>query len=171
MAGFDPISITPHGVLNRSFSAEGQLCHATDILERLTKVRGKFVPVHVPKGLAWESPAALRCKDFKTKDEEGYDTVRFVPEAVLQTLGVKEGQEVQLVATERVRPRVWNGDAFDGWTLSLDGTPGETWQEILKAQSTGQFLQAVLKNSVQFFETMLIIHLFALGLVGCALFS
>jgi len=137
VAGFDPISLAPHGVLNRAFSAEGQLCHATDFLSRVTGTKGAFVNVQVPKGLAWESPAAFFAKpqEPKYKDEEAYDTVRYVPLSVLEVLGVKEEQEadVQLVATERVPPRVWNGDSFDGWTLSLAGIIGKTWCEALDA--------------------------------------
>jgi hypothetical protein len=133
VAGFDPISLAPHGVLNRAFSAEGQLSHATDVLERLSAQSGKFVQVTVPKGLAWESPAAFFAKpqEPKYKDEEGYDTVRFVPDVTLQDFGVKDGQDVQLVAMERIPPRVWNGDSFDGWMLSLNGVNGKTWFEVL----------------------------------------
>jgi len=132
VAGFDPISLAPHGVLNRAFSAEGQLSHATDLLYRITGTPGRFVPVQVPKGTAWESPAAFFAKpqEPKFKDEEGYDTVRFVPQSTL------EGQEadIQLVAAERVPPRVWNGDAFDGWSLSLsvNGAALKTWQDTLR---------------------------------------
>merc|ERR1712046_82729 len=67
VAGFDPISLAPHGVLNRVYSAEGQLCHATDLLERLSTVPGKFVTVHVPKGNAWESLAAFFAKPQEPK--------------------------------------------------------------------------------------------------------
>jgi len=134
VAGFDPISLTPHGVMNRAFSAEGQLSHATDLLYRITNMPGRFVSVQVPKGLAWESPAAFFSKPQvpNYKDEQAYDTVRFVPESALEKLGAL-GLEacVPLVATECVPPRVWNGDSFDGWMLSLDGVPVETWQKIL----------------------------------------
>jgi len=131
VAGFDPVSLTPHGVMNRAFSAEGQLSHATDLLYRITSTAGRFVPVHVPNGPAWESPAAFFTKPQmpKYKNEEAYDTVRFVPESALKELGVEAC--IQLVATEHAPPRVWNGDSFDGWTLSLDGVPVKTWQELL----------------------------------------
>jgi len=140
VAGFDPISLTPHGVLNRAFSAEGQLCHATDLLQRVTSTPGKFVRVQVPKGNAWESPAAFFAKpqELKVKDEEAYDTVRFVPLSMLEAVGVKEGQEadIQLVANEKVPPRVWNGDSFDGWVLSLKDARLTSWKEALKSDRT-----------------------------------
>jgi hypothetical protein len=136
IGGFDPISLAPHGVMNRAFSAEGQLCHATDLLQRLTGVDGMFVPVRVPKGKTWESPAAFFAnpQEKKFKDEEGYDTVRFVPEAALESLGVEDRPSkkcVTLTAIEREPPRVWNGDSFEGWTLKRDGLPAMMWREIL----------------------------------------
>jgi len=140
VAGFDPISLAPHGTVNRVFSAEGQLAHATDMLQRLTEVPGVFVPVQVPKGQAWASPSAFFAKpqQHDYKDEEAYDSVRFVPAAMLQDLGVKDGEEVQLLATETVSPRVWNGDSFEGWTLSLGGVAGKSWQETLMVAKKGQ---------------------------------
>lgn len=135
VAGFDPVSLAPHGVWNRVFSAEGQLCHTTDLLHCLTSVPGKFLRVHVPEGRAWESPAAFFAKpqELKFKMDGAYDTVRFVPEPILRKWGLEEGREADtcLEATERVPPRVWNGDSFDGWTLSCGGVAGQTWQEIL----------------------------------------
>jgi len=137
VTGFDPVSLAPHGVVNRAFSAEGQISHATDLLHRITDQAGQFVNVQVPSGPAWESPAAFFAKEEKYKEEEGYDTVRFVPEVVLETLGIK-GQEaqVQLVAKECHPPRAWNGDSFFGWTLSLaGGTPGKTWSQVVSSNA------------------------------------
>mmetsp|Transcript_88353 Transcript_88353/g.156419 ORF Transcript_88353/g.156419 Transcript_88353/m.156419 type:complete len:521 (-) Transcript_88353:52-1614(-) len=138
VAGFDPISLAPHGVMNRAFSAEAQLCHTTDFLYRITNVMGRFMRVEVQKGRAWESAVAFFSKpqEPKLKDDEAYKTVRFVPQPVLKALGVEEGQEVdvELKAVERVPPRVWNGDAFEGWTLSLGGVPGQLWQEVLHSK-------------------------------------
>merc|ERR1712083_2515 len=110
VAGFDPVSLVPHGLINRSFSAEGQLSHATDLLYRISDKAGKFVTVQVPKGQAWESPAAFFANEHKYKYEEGYDTVRFVPDSVLETWGVEAGHEarVELVAQECYPPRAWN---------------------------------------------------------------
>jgi len=136
LAGFDPVSIAPHGVRYRAYSAEGQLSHTTDILERLARVKGRFVPVRVPNGQAWESPAAFFAKPqiLKTKDDEGYNTVRFVPERVLRELRFREGQVLQ--AEEFGRARVWNGDSFEGWRLRApDGTCGRSWQEVSEALS------------------------------------
>lgn len=132
LAGFDPVSLAPHGVTNRAYSAEGQMCHATDFLSRVTGRPGKFVNVKVPPGKAWESPQAFFNNEEKYKDEPGYDTVRFVPEFVLETLGVngQEGQ-IQLVAREHEPPRAWNGDNFHGWSLSLpDARPCMSWVEL-----------------------------------------
>eukprot|EP00930_Biecheleria_cincta_P044770 TRINITY_DN3082_c0_g1_i5.p1 TRINITY_DN3082_c0_g1~~TRINITY_DN3082_c0_g1_i5.p1 ORF type:complete len:782 (+),score=117.24 TRINITY_DN3082_c0_g1_i5:54-2348(+) len=128
VAGFDPVSLAPHGMKNRVFSGEGQLCHATDLLARLTEIEGMFVVVDVPEGCAWESPAAFFAKpqELKTKVEESYKTVRFVPKSELQDY---KGERI--IAKAREAPRVWNGDAFEGWTLK--GPTGfiRTWQEIL----------------------------------------
>lgn len=133
VAGFDPISIAPHGVIYRTFSAEGQLCHATDLLWRLTGVKGRFVPVKVPDGKAWESPAAFfaRPRVPKFKPEEGYDSVRFVPESALDELG---HTEKHLVLKEKGAARVWNGDSFEGWKLERgDGerTCTRSWQDCI----------------------------------------
>lgn len=135
VAGFDPISLAPHGVMNRTFSAEGQLCHTTDFLHRITCTEGCFMRVQVPTGQAWESAAPFFSKpqEPKFKDDESYTTVRFVPKPALKALGVEGGHEVnvELKATERVPPRAWNGDAFEGWTLSLGGVSMPLWHEIL----------------------------------------
>lgn len=128
VAGFDPVSLTPHGVNYRAVSAEGQLCHATDMLQRLSNVRGQFVPVEVPTGNAWDSPAAFFAKELKTKREDSYRTVRFVPASAVQACN--DG-EVQLVARENKPPRAWNGDAFGGWTLLLHEAPTNSWVHVI----------------------------------------
>merc|ERR1712217_38326 len=89
------------------------------------------------------SPAAFFANEHKYKYEEGYDTVRFVPDSVLEILGVKDGQEVhvQLVAKERCPPRAWNGDTFDGWTLTLGKTHGKMWREILSSNVFAKVLE------------------------------
>lgn len=144
VAGFDPVSLAPHGVLNRAFSAEGQLCHTTDFLYRTTCIPGRFVSVRVPKGLAWESPAVFFAvpRVEKFKEEEGYETVRFVSDATLKELGIEYGREteVQLEAAERIPPRVWNGDCFDGWVLQLGGVKGRSWKEVIAA---GPMLESI----------------------------
>lgn len=134
VAGFDPISLTPHGVNYRALSAEGQLSHATDMLQRLGNVKGQFVPVKIPTGSAWESPAAFFAKpqELKTKQEEGYDTVRFVPTVALQACNISMGEEVHLVAQENLPPRAWNGDTFEGWTLTLNETPTKSWRDVIE---------------------------------------
>jgi hypothetical protein len=136
ITGFDPISLAPHGVINRAFSAEGQLSHATDLLSRVTGTPGKFVRVRIPKGTAWESPVAFFSKPQlpKFKDDDAYDTVRFVPQCHLVASGVAPEADVELVANERIPPRVWNGDSFDGWNLSLNNKPVKSWQDALRAK-------------------------------------
>eukprot|EP00930_Biecheleria_cincta_P034315 TRINITY_DN2372_c0_g2_i1.p1 TRINITY_DN2372_c0_g2~~TRINITY_DN2372_c0_g2_i1.p1 ORF type:complete len:521 (-),score=65.62 TRINITY_DN2372_c0_g2_i1:434-1996(-) len=132
VAGLDPVSITPHGVNYRAVSAEGQICHATTMLECISNLTGQFMQVKVPSGQAWESPAAFFAKELKTKQEDSYDTVRFVPEVALQACDVGLGAEVQLVARENVPLRAWNGDAFDGWKLLLHETPTTPWGDVIK---------------------------------------
>eukprot|EP00930_Biecheleria_cincta_P034314 TRINITY_DN2372_c0_g1_i1.p1 TRINITY_DN2372_c0_g1~~TRINITY_DN2372_c0_g1_i1.p1 ORF type:complete len:509 (-),score=79.55 TRINITY_DN2372_c0_g1_i1:444-1943(-) len=128
VAGFDPVSLTPHGVKYRAVSAEGQLCHTTDMLQRLNSVKGQFVRVEIPTGDAWESPAAFFAGEHKTKQEEGYRTVRFVPAAAVQA---RSCEEVQLVARENKPPRAWNGDTFNGWTLLSHETPTGSWLDAI----------------------------------------
>lgn len=98
VAGFDPVSLAPHGVLNRAFSAEGQLCHTTDFLYRTTCIEGRFARVQVPEGMAWESPAAFfaRPQQLKYKVDKAYNTVRFVPKVVLKALGWWRGRRMTL---------------------------------------------------------------------------
>lgn len=52
LGGFDPVSVAPHGVQMRAVSLEGQLSHATDLLDQLGHYnsRGSIVEVRVEKG-------------------------------------------------------------------------------------------------------------------------
>lgn len=145
VAGLDPVSITPHGVNCRALSAEGQLCHATDMLQCLSNVSGQFMPVRVPSGRAWESPAAFFAKEMKTKQEEGYNTVRFVPAVALQACNVGLGADVQLVAQENEPPRAWNGDAFSGWTLLLNEMSIKSWRDVIKESVFAEIREIFLR--------------------------
>jgi len=166
VAGFDPVSLAPHGLRNRALSAEGQVCHATDLLHRWTGVRGAFLPVRVPAEVAWESPAAFfaRPREPRYKTDAAYETVRFVPHPVLEDLGlleprcwkagysspskraVRDAGAARLTA--HTLPRAWNGDCFEGWTLGLGDLRGRTWLEVLGDLLTarkGRYSPAVVR--------------------------
>merc|ERR1712048_336064 len=59
IAGLDPMTLVPNGLRNRAFSAEGQLCHCTDFISRITGMPGEFVQVNVVRCEAWANPSAF----------------------------------------------------------------------------------------------------------------
>jgi len=93
VAGFDPVSLVPHGVKNRAISLEGQLSHATDLLYRMQyyKTPGKEQEITVASGPV---KGAEKAPDYKAW--------RYL-----------EG-EVKSISAEERQP---NGDSLSGWRL------------------------------------------------------
>lgn len=133
ITGFDPLSLAPHGVRYRVVSAEGQICHASDFLSRVTGQRGRFVGVHMSPCKAWASPAAFFATPQREEftEKAAYDSVRFVPEMAFRALS----PGVQFVGEPIGGKLVWNGDAFEGFSLRAGGKACLTWVEAIDRKS------------------------------------
>lgn len=119
VAGFDPISLAPHTVVNRAQSLEAQLGHATDMMFRLTGKIGTHVPVLVTPGKAHKSGKDFFTKTGAIKLDGMYESVRYVQGVT----GVQPGSKMLLV-DKSADLRVWNGDRWDGWRVELPDWSG-----------------------------------------------
>ena len=110
IAGFDPVSLAPHGAQLRAVSGEGQLAVGTTMFETL----GAYAPGSLVKALV-----AMPKNMAKPKEEPKWvdaKAVRMLPKEYVDFCATQEG-ELSLTPSDGGNQLPFNNDSLSGWDL------------------------------------------------------